>query len=228
VLDALACVVQVALLASSIGRFSQAPSAEALEPSFRWILLAALLAYTLGVALKRAPFQARVTALDAPAHAGCLCAAWLVLHLALSIFAAAFCVAEAPEVPLALRVAAMIALSVLPTAMAVRLLVRPSRSTTLARWRIHPLTEGGADLLIGAAVLLGTWFWNEQVAGLFYADFPGASLGDRLIGAVLATGSFAMFYVAPRFLFLLENHARWGTWISMGAAVLPMLARIWL
>ncbi|MBK9385862.1 MAG: hypothetical protein IPN34_13715 [Planctomycetes bacterium] len=233
VLDLLTCAAQVWLLAGLALPGSAAPRAalaseEVSAPSFRWILIAALCAYTLGATLKRAPFQARVPALSAPAHAGCLCVAWFVLHFGLSLFAAARCMSDAPEVPLVLRVLGMAVLSVMPTAMAARLLVRPRNAPALAAWRTHPLTEGLADLLIVAAVLLATCFWNEQVAGLFFADFPGASFGDRLIGTVLAVGAFAMFYAAPRFVFLLEDHARWGTWISIGSTLLPLLARLWL
>jgi hypothetical protein len=202
--------------------------AQGSESRFRWVLLAALLAYTLGAALKRAPFYARVPELAAPAHTGCLCVAWFVLHTALVLVAAAFCVAEGPEVPQVVSVVGLTVLSVLPTAMAVRMLVRPKASALKPGWRTHPLRESLADLCIGAAVLLSTWFWNENVAELFYADFPGASFGDRLIGTVLAAGSFAMFYAAPRFVFLLEDHARWGTWLSMSSTLLPLLARLWL
>jgi hypothetical protein len=122
----------------------------------------------------------------------------------------------------------MIVLSVLPTAMAVRLLVRPKPSSLQTGWRTHPLREGLADLLIGAAVLLSTWFWHAHLSELFFADFPGASFGDRLLGSMLAAGAFAMFYVAPRFLFLLEDHARWGTWVSIGSTLVPLLVRMWL
>ena len=233
VLDALTSVAQLWLLADSLAPERAGPSAEptsagTIEPHFRWLLLAALGAYTAGAALKRAPFQARVSALEAPVHAGCLCAAWLVLHSALCILAAAACVADAPEIPLVVQVAVMAAVSVLPTAMAAQLLVRPRRAPVLPAWRTHPLCEGVADLLIGAAVLLCTWFWSEHVAELFFADFPGAGFGDRLVGSLLAAGSFAMFYAAPRFLFLLEDHARWGTWLSMSPTLLPLLVRMWL
>jgi hypothetical protein len=216
----------------------QAPFALLLQPgpdvattddaAARWlgaIVLAALLAYTLGAVLKRAPLHARVPALPDPAHAGCLFVGWVGLHLVLSILGAAAVVVGFAAAPKALLVVAMIVLCTLPTLFAARVVLRPGNLGNIPAWRQAAAMEWAADLLIAVAVVLATLTWNVWGAELF-ATWTGPTFPDKLIAAALAAASFAMLYVTPRFLFLIEDHDRWTTWATIALTPAPLLGRM--
>ncbi len=190
-------------------------------------VLAALVAYMFGALLKRAPLHARVSALPSPGDAGCLFVGWAALHLVLSIVAAASVVVSFDAAPKVARVVAMVVLSTLPTAFAARVVIRPKDLGDIAAWRKTWPMELVADLMIGAAVLLSTFLWNTSVSE-FFMTWTGHTFGNRLFGAVLAAGGFAMFYVAPRLLFLIEDHDRWTTWVMIGLTLAPLLGHMLL
>jgi hypothetical protein len=83
-----------------------------------------------------------------------------------------------------------------------------------------------ADLLIVAAVILVTIMWNIWISPSFFVTWPGHTFGDKLFGAVLAAGAFALFYVAPRFIFLIEDFNHWQTWATISLTLAPLVARI--
>lgn len=193
-----------------------------------WIVLIAFLAYMLGAILKRAPLHARAGMLPNPDYAGCLLIGWVSLHLSLSILGAALIAASFDAAPKGIPVALMASLSILPTFFAIRVIFRPKKLDQIAAWRKSWPMELLSDTLIVSAVIMLTIIWNIWIADLFYVTFPGHTFGDKLFGAALAAGAFAMFYVAPRFLFLVEDFNRWITWATIGLTLAPLIGRILL
>jgi len=192
------------------------------------VILAAFGAYTLGAILKRPPLHERVAALPSPEYAGCLYVAWVSLHLSLSILGAAVIAAGFDAVPRGLPVIAMILLSTLPTFFVTRVIFRPKKLAAMPAWRKKWPAELLADVLIVAAVILLTIMWNIWFSGLFFVTWSGHTFGDRLFGAVLAAVAFALFYVTPRFLFLIEDFNRWTTWATIALTLAPLVGRILL
>ena len=193
-----------------------------------WVVLMAFLTYTLGAILKRAPLHARVAALPNPDYAGCLLIAWVSLHLSLSILGASLIAAGFDAAPKGIPVLLVILLSILPTAFVVRVIFRPKKLAEIPAWRKTWPMELLADLLIVAAVIMLTIMWNIWIAGLFFVTWPGHTVGDKLFAAALAAGAFALFYVTPRFLFLIEDFNRWVTWATIGLTLAPLVGRILL
>lgn len=190
------------------------------------IILAAFGVYTMGAILKRAPLHARVAALPSPNYAGCLFVGWISLHLTLSILGASFIAAGFDAVPKGVLVVAVILLSTLPTIFVTRVIFRPKALAAISAWRKSWPTELAADLLIGAAVILLTIMWNIWFSELFFVTWPGHTFGDKLFGAALAAVAFALFYVTPRFIFLIEDFNRWTTWATIGLTLAPLVGRI--
>lgn len=192
------------------------------------VVLTAFVAYTLGAILKRAPLHARVAALPTPGYAGCLFIAWISLHLSLSILGASLIAAGLDAVPKGIPVVAMILLCTLPTIFVTRVIFRPKKLGEVPAWRKKWPMELLADVLIVSAVIMLTIMWNIWIADLFFVTWPGHSFGDKLFGAALAAGAFALFYVTPRFLFLIEDYNRWITWATIGLTLAPVVGRILL
>ena len=192
------------------------------------MVLLAFWAYVCGAILKRAPLHARVGALPGPDYAGCLFVAWLSLHLTLSILGASLIAAGFDGAPRPIVVTLMVVLCVLPTILASRVVFRPRNLATIPAWRKAWPMELVADVLIVSAVIMLTVMWNIWIAGLFFVTWPGHSFGDKLFGAALAAGAFALFYVTPRFLFLIEDFNRWTTWATIGLTLAPVVGRILL
>lgn len=201
---------------------------EAAARGLSWVVLIAFVAYMLGAIIKRAPLHVRVGALPNPDYAGCLFIAWISLHLSLSILGASLIAAGFDAAPKGIPVLLVILLSVLPTFFVSRVIFRPKKLATIAAWRKKWPIELLADGLIVSAVIMLTIMWNLWIANLFFVTWPGATLGDRLFGAALAAGAFALFYVTPRFLFLIEDFNRWITWATIGLTLAPLVGRILL
>ncbi len=192
------------------------------------IILAAFVAYTIGAILKRPPLHERRCSIPSPDYAGCLYIGWVSLHLSLCILGAAVIAASFDWMPKAFPVMAMILLSTLPTIFATRLVFPPKKLESMPAWRKHWVIELYADLLIAAAVILLTVIWNIWISELFFANWPGATIGDKLFAAAMAAGAFALFYVTPRFMFLIEDFNRWPTWATIGLTLAPLVGRILL
>ncbi len=193
-----------------------------------WVVLVAFLAYTTGAILKRAPLHARVGTLPNPDYAGCLFIAWISLHLSLSILGASLIAAGFDAVPKGIPVVLVISLSILPTFFVSRVIFRPKELAEIPTWRKKWPLELLADILIVSAVIMLTIMWNLWIANLFFVTWPGATFGDKLFGAGLAAGAFALFYVTPRFLFLIEDFNRWTTWATIGLTLAPLVGKILL
>lgn len=233
ILDLLVFVVNLLLLGPFINllqRLGQGFSANdtAAARQLALIILAAFIAYTVGAILKRPPLHERRHALPSPEYAGCLYVAWVSLHLSLCILGASLIAAAFDQVPKGLPVVAVFLLSTLPTIFATRLVFRPKKLDSIPAWRKHWLMELFADVLIVAAVILLTVIWNIWISELFFVTWPGHSFGDKLFGAALAAGAFALFYVTPRFMFLIEDFNRWPTWATIGLTLAPLVGRILL
>ena len=190
------------------------------------IILTAFMAYMLGAILKRPPLHERRKTLPSPGYAGCLYLGWVSLHLSLCILGAAVIAAAFDQVPKGLAVTGVVVLCTLPTIFVTRLLFPPRKLESMPAWRKHWVTELYADLLIAGAVVLLTIMWNIWISGLFFATWPGQTFADRLFGAALAAGAFALFYVTPRFMFLVEDFNRWPTWATIGLTLAPLVGRI--
>ncbi len=193
-----------------------------------WVVLIAFIAYTLGAMLKRAPLHARVGALPHPGYAGCLFVIWICLHLTLTILGASLIAASFDAAPRGILVFVMILGTLLPTIFVIRVIFRPKKLATIPEWRKKWPMELLADLLIVSAVIMLTIMWNIWIADLFLVEFAGHTFGDKLFAAALAAGAFAMFYVTPRFLFLIEDYTRWITWAMIGLTLAPLVGRILL
>jgi len=196
--------------------------------SLSWIVLWAFVAYMLGAILKRAPLHARVGALPSPDYAGCLFIAWISLHLSLCILGASLIAAGFDGAPKGILVVMVILFSILPTVFVSRVIFRPRNLASISTWRKRWPMELLADILIVAAVIMLTIMWNIWIASLFFATWPGHKFSDKLFGAALAAGAFALFYVTPRFLFLIEDFNRWVTWATIGLTLAPLVGRILL
>jgi hypothetical protein len=193
-----------------------------------WVVLIAFLAYMLGAILKRAPLHERVKMLPNPDYVGCILIGWVSLHLTLSILGAALIAAGFDAAPKGIPVTLMISLSILPTFLVLRVIFRPKKLDQIAAWRKSWPMELLADIFIVSAVIMLTIMWNLWIADLFYVTFPGHTFGDKLFGAALAAGAFALFYITPRFLFLVEDFNRWLTWATIGLTLAPVIGRIML
>ena len=192
------------------------------------IILAAFISYTAGAILKRAPLHARHKSLPSPGYAGCLFLGWISLHLGLSIFGAAVVAVGFDTAPKGVPLALVILLSLLPTVFAARVVFPPKNLEQIPAWRKSWPMELLADIMIVAAILLITIMWNIWFADLFVFNSPGLGLQERLFAVGLAAGAFALFYVAPRFLFLIEDFNRWPTWLTIGLTLAPLIGRILL
>jgi hypothetical protein len=190
------------------------------------IILAAFGAYALGAILKRAPLHARGPSLPSPDYAGCLFIAWISLHLTLSILGACFIAAGFDAAPKGVLVITVVLLSTLPTIFVTRVIFRPKKLPEIPAWRKSWPMELTADLLIVAAVILLTVMWNIWFSGLFFVTWSGSTFGDKLFGAALASVAFALFYVTPRFLFLIEDFNQWTTWATIALTLAPLVGRI--
>lgn len=191
-----------------------------------WVVLIAFIAYTLGAMLKRAPLHARVGALPNPAYAGCLFLIWISLHLTLTILGASLIAASFDAAPKGIPVLVMILGTMLPTIFVIRVIFRPKKLAEIPAWRKKWPMELLADLLIVSAVVMLTIMWNIWIADLFIVEWAGHTIGNKLFAAALAAGAFVMFYVTPRFLFLLEDFNRWVTWAMIGLTLAPVVGRI--
>lgn len=193
-----------------------------------WLVLAAFAAYILGAILKRAPLHARVAALPKPSYAGCFVFAWITLHIPLSLLGASIVAVGFDANPNGFALVAVIILMLLPTFFAVRVIFRPKKLAAIPAWRKTWTMEVIADVLIVSAVIMLTVMWNIWIADLFFVTWQGHTFADRLFGAALAAVAFVLFYVSPRFLFLIEDFNRWPTWATIGLTFAPLVVRILL
>lgn len=189
------------------------------------LMIAAWGSLAAGAWLKRIPLQIRLAARPAaepPAGSAALVGAFvlLVMHLGLG---ATLLVggSEAVAGATAARTASLaVALAWLPTALFVAALVRPAAGRT-SPWRAHAGAELAADLLLGAGAVVSLGWWESALTQQLAAARP-TSLALSILLVALLTVPFAIFYLAPRLLYLVEDYRSPGTWISATLAMLPL------
>lgn len=204
------------------------------NPRFGVLLLVAALVYAFGAGFKRRPLQARLASAARPAMGiGMMLFFFIlmVMHLALFLLCAMAGAemihgtplgntpAGAPQV---VETIGLVTLGLAPTVMALRAMVKPRAAD-----RLEPPAggrEAAADLLLYASCMIILALWNSSLAELFAG--VQASLPMRLLLIVLITVPFAIFYLAPRVLFLLEDYRRPQTWGTIVLAMLPLAVRI--
>ncbi len=200
------------------------------NPRFGLLLLVAALAYAFGAGFKRKPLQARLAAADRPAMGiGMMLFFFIlmVMHLALFLLCGMAGAEMIHGTPLGntpagtwqvVETVGIVGLGLAPTVMALRAMVKPREMAPPGG------REAVADLLLYASCMIILALWNSSLAELFAG--VQASLPMRLLLIVLITVPFAIFYLAPRVLFLLEDYRRPQTWGTIVLAMLPLAVRI--
>ncbi len=193
------------------------------DPRFGWLMLAAVLLHGLGAGLKCRPLRARLV--QQPEWGGYACLLFLVLgvmHLGLFIACANF-VAEVFEVSPTLEILLTFGVGPLPTIFTIWVLF-PS-------WKKHEPDPGTkrreqlADALIYVSLIIILVWWD----GLFVESVAGAGQGKILMTGllvILMSVPFAMFYLAPRMLFLVEDFRCRRTWLAALMAMSPTAWRL--
>lgn len=204
-------------------------------PAFGVLLLFCILLYCLGAWLKREPLHARLADSAGPPTP---LWAWITLFV-LMIMQGAFFVGcfmlgaeqvaaglfpgvTLPGAKLLLPVGVGITLTV-PVWLTIRALMPPRRSAvapaTFARRELL------ADVALYATALIALAWWDGTfVPELSRADMHGWFMSILFI--VLVTVPFAIFYAAPRVLFLAEDYRKWSTWLRMAAVMAPLAVRV--
>lgn len=193
------------------------------DPRFGWLMLAAVLLHGLGAGLKGRPLRARLA--EQPEWGGYVCLLFLVLgvmHLGLFIACANFA-ATVLEVSQTWEVFLTFGAGLLPTILTVRVLFPPRK-----KHASDPGTKRGeqlADALIYVSLIIILVWWD----GLFVESVAGAGQGNILMTCllvILMSVPFAMFYLAPRMLFLFEDFRCRRTWLTALTAMTPTAWRL--
>ncbi len=192
---------------------------EDVSPLFGAILLAGTFSYSVGAWLKRRPLQARM--MKQPAWGGGAFLLFLVLgtmHLGVFILAAGLGV-EALRLPSWLGIA-----GVVPTVLAVYAMM-PMRRPSEGDEKSLRVREAGADaaLYVGTIALFALW---EGVLVPSVAGKAGDNWMLAVVLVVLMSVPFAIFYLAPRMLFLVEDFRKRSTWLRIVLVALPMAWRL--
>jgi len=112
----------------------------------------------------------------------------------------------------------------LPAALFTAALVAPAGGRT-SPWRARPGTELAADLLLGLGAVIALGWWEGAFAPELAGIEPEIWL-LRPLAVVLVTVPFALFYLAPRLLFLAEDARTPRAWLTVPLAMLPLAWRI--
>ena len=194
------------------------------HPLFGGLMFAAVGLHVVGAWLKRTPLQARL--MQQPSWTGGAYLLFLVLgvmHLGLFIACLQFAmdVLEVPETP---GLWLTFTLGLLPTFFTVRSLVPPRHAVTDEPPRLRRV-EGVADAALCVSMVLILVWWD----GVFVETTAGRGQGNWFMSAllvVLMTVPFAMFYLAPRMLYLAEDFRRKETWIRILIVMMPLAWRL--
>jgi hypothetical protein len=195
---------------------------EDISPLFGSLLLAGNVSYLFGAIAKREPLQARLAA--HPPWSGWAILLFLVLGtMHLGVFAlAAMLAVEALHMPDAAAVTVWLALGIAPTTVTVFALLPPRVAPDSPSSRRK---EAVADAALGFATVVLLALWE----GTIMPSVAGKAHGSIVLSAVLValmTVPFAIFYLAPRILYLAEDFRSGGTWFRVVLVALPMAWRI--
>ena len=187
-----------------------------------WIVGLSMLGYAVGCWLKRPGLQQRVELGDS---AGCLLVAWVPLMMSLCILGAAIVFVELDvSSESGLGIVALLLVAAAPVLLGARAMMAggPPR---LGAWRSRPVVEIVADVVLVAAILPAALVWQDSISNLMLQNIEQAGWGERLFAAVLTTGSFALFYFAPRLVLVIDRLRDRGAWLTFGLAGVPVLWR---
>jgi hypothetical protein len=219
-------------LLGPLSEFSK--STQGFDPRFGVLLLLAVILYSVGAGLKRRPLQARIAAAHLPPMGTGIIIFFFVLmvmHMGLFVLCTIVGAEMIRGMPAGGAVmgvreiaeaGAMMVLCLAPTVMAVAVLLRP-RATAEPSPALDR-REALADLLLYAACMIILAWWNGSLAELFAG--VQAALPLRMLLVVLMTVPFAIFYLAPRVLFLFEDYRSPRTWLTILLALLPLAVRV--
>lgn len=182
-----------------------------------------------GAFLKRVPLQARLSARppsEPRAGTAALVGGFVLLVMHLGLGATLLLAGSEAISGRTNGAPAILSLAVgwLPTALFAAALV-PSSPGRTSPWRARPGCELGADLLLGAGSVVSLGWWDAAIARQLASAKP-ASPGLALLLVVLLTVPFAIFYLAPRLLFLVEDYRSPRTWLTAALAMLPLAWRL--
>ena len=193
------------------------------DPRFGWLMLTGVLIHSLGAGLKSRPLRARLG--QQPEWGGYACLLFLVLgvmHLGLFITCANFA-AEVLEVSPTVEIFLTFGVGLLPTIFTVWALIPIWKEYEIDLWAKRK--EQLADGLIYVSLLIILVWWD----GLFVGSVAGAGQDNIFMTGllvILMSVPFAMFYLASRILFLLEDFRCWRTWLSALLAMSPTAWRL--
>lgn len=204
---------------------------EGFDPLFGVLLILAVAFYSAGAWLKRLPLQQRLS--KQPARNGTffpvLLFVLLVMHLGLFIAAPIFAL-EILESSSAWSwfsrdsvALGAIALGLVPTVLVIRALI-PAEAVTAADGRASGSAEFWADLFIFLSLIVIFAWWDGIYVELI-RSLPPQHWALELLLFVLMLVPFAMFYLAPRVLFLIEDYYLPSAWLTIFLAVTPLIWR---
>jgi hypothetical protein len=202
------------------------------HPLFGGLLIAAVVLHTLGAGLKRRPLQTRLAAGVRPPASGGRYLALLILFvmhyglfcaclmMALSIFEDAQLVPKLSDLALAGAMVGALCPTVLTLWALLPFREKPAEDARRLRHR-----EYAADAALYASALIILAWWD----GVFVEMLAGAAKGHWLMSIVLVlltTVPFAMFYLAPRMLFLAEDYRDPKAWGRILLVALSLAKRL--
>jgi hypothetical protein len=204
-------------------------------PALGLLLAAVFVSHTLGAYLKRWPLQARLVkrpALDENSFAGCVSrlGSFLVVifHFVLFLVMTIMIVVDYEMTEFRGSIFLIMGVACLPTAMTIRALI-PPKGLSAGTWRTSWGVEMVADLALFFSTLVLLVIWNlvsESVLTALPFNSPGDLAGNVVAMVLFVIPMFAMFYIAPRVLYLAEDFMYPGTWLSIVLAILPSAKRV--
>ena len=205
------------------------------SPALGLLLAAVFVSYTLGAYLKRWPLQARLVKRPKPdenSFAGCVSRggsfAVMILHFVLFLLMTIIITVDYRMEEFRGSICLIMGVACLPTAMTIRALI-PPKNLSAGTWRTSWGVELLADLALFFSTLVILVIWN-LVSESVFAGRPVNTTGEligNIVGMIVVVAPmFAMFYIAPRVLYLAEDFMYPGTWLSIVLAMLPLAKRV--
>jgi hypothetical protein len=206
--------------------------AKGFHPLFGLLLLLAVALYAGGAWLKRRPLQARLGSVSRLPMPGGMYIVFLILFvMQWGLFAC--CLAYGLEIlgetlgiachQEAVKAILVMGGGLLPVLLSVWAILPPRHAASpepvLAR------REAWADLALSAACVVFLVLWN----GVFVESLSGAAAHHwlmRCLLVILISVPFAMFYLAPRALFLVDDYRLSEPWIGALLVMAPLAVRL--
>ena len=210
-------------------------STRGFHPLFGLLLLLAVILHAVGAVWKRQPLQARLGSVSRPPLPGGMYLVFLTLFvMQWGLFAS--CLAYGLEIlgetfgiggiqSWQQIVAALVVMGggLATTLISVWAIIPPRQ--LLAPSPVLARRERWADLALYASCIIVLVLWN----GVFAESLSGAAASHwlmRCLLVILITVPFAMFYLAPRVLFLIEDYRSPEAWLSALLVMAPLAKRL--